>query len=899
MGYYIGEIIKLRNKFFEASDKAEFAEALKYGNDIIKLYKDNGDNQSLEYANDVNNLAIIYDSIMSHQKAIELYKEAADIREKLEGDNSLDYADTLSNMAVALSLEGNHSKAFSYHRMALKIREAKLSDDSDDCIMSLYNMGSACEDLGKPDRAIKYYESAIQKADNRGDYPKEDYADIVIGRGRILSKKGYYRKAIEMYEKAIDILDSCLNKKNFFYLSTLMDVAMICEKSRVYDKAACFYEKAIKLRESLLDTNHLDYITNINSLASVYNHINKHDKAAELHKKVVSLIKKLIGNEHPYYADGLNNAANDYLMLGDIDKALEYNSMAEKAKKQVTGTSTPGYAAIVDVSGDICRKMGNFKAAEEKYMTAQLIRKRSLGSEEAYYLKSFNKLAELYIEQKKYSKASECYCEAIKIQNNISDYETLSENLYKLALVMIKMDKNGEALNLMKKSLENSYCANGKLHPIYFRGLYHAAVINRQCKKYEQALNYINEAMKYQLEYLGRNSEYYKETRKEYFESSFDIIEYYFNNGKEQKAIEYYNNVYPKALKEGYVDKYKNCIRFAPLFAHLGNMDKANDMLEEYKKYILEKNGECSAEYALYLKEKGKLLILLGAIEQAEETLIKCLKTEYVIGDTSISSAEEISIELGNAFKLKGNIKKAYSYYEKVFQKPESDMYPMALIGAYDYYVYNGEEQKAKETLLKAKEVMEKKGGFENKTYADITWKLGKIYENEKNFIDAERFYNISVCTRRILNVQSISYINDLIHVGNIMKKNGNKTDAVSVYNEASLEILNVRGENEVYAKLLTKIAKLYVDLGKNDAAENFFKRAAGIYKNMYGDYSDKYAAALYDMILFCVKTGKAVLAAESVQNLMLIAEKNISSRFRNEKYNVKIKNLYDKIQKM
>ena len=55
MGYYIGEIIKLRNKFFEASDKADFAEAIKLGKDIIKLYKDNNDCESLEYANDLNN----------------------------------------------------------------------------------------------------------------------------------------------------------------------------------------------------------------------------------------------------------------------------------------------------------------------------------------------------------------------------------------------------------------------------------------------------------------------------------------------------------------------------------------------------------------------------------------------------------------------------------------------------------------------------------------------------------------------------------------------------------------------------------------------------------------------------------------------------------------------------
>ena len=29
MGYYIGDIVKLRNKFFEASEKSEFSDAIR------------------------------------------------------------------------------------------------------------------------------------------------------------------------------------------------------------------------------------------------------------------------------------------------------------------------------------------------------------------------------------------------------------------------------------------------------------------------------------------------------------------------------------------------------------------------------------------------------------------------------------------------------------------------------------------------------------------------------------------------------------------------------------------------------------------------------------------------------------------------------------------------------
>ncbi len=901
MGYYIGEIIKLRNKFFEASDKADFAEAVKLGKDIIKLYKDNNDCESLEYANDLNNLAITFDNVMNHQKAVELYRQAADIIGRIEGENSLAYADTLSNMAVALSLDDKHTEAFSYHRKALKIRESQLDENDDDCIMSLYNLGSACEDLEKNDRALQYYDSALKRAESRTDYPKEDYADIVIGCARIYALKGRYKKSIEFYSKAINILNDISKEKNFFYLTTLTDAAAVCEKSRVYSKAAYFYQMAVDVRKNLMDKAHLDYITNLSALANVYNKMGNHKRAVELHKEVISLIKRLIGSEHPFYADGLNSIAIDYMQEKDYEKALEYNGKASEFKKQVSGTSTPGFALITETAGDIYKEMGNFKAAEEKYQLSAMIRKQALGENDALYISSVMKLGGLYKKQGLYSKAAEEYYNALRLRKDSSSHENIgvSVNLYELADLMIKMGKNGDALSFAQKAADIRRLVYGKLHPRYFRGLYYLGLIQNEAGKFKEACENLTEAMKYQREYLGEESSDYKDTRKVFFKSCFDLSAFYFSSGDSTKAMECYESVYAQALKEGAVDKNQNNIRFAPLFASVGNTKKAEEMLEEYRQYAVSEKGEYSKEYAGYLKEQGKLLIGKGNVEEAEKILVKCLETEFVVNKKENTSSDEVSVILGDAFRKKGEMKKAYSYYEKVIQNTESEMFPKAAYGISSFYTENGESQKAKEILLKAKNAMEKSGKFENRLYADTAWNLGVIYEKEKNYSEAERMYNVSVCTRRLLKDNSVKYLNDLMRLGNIMKRNSNKAEAASAYNEAAMLLLKLKGEKAEYAKLITKLAKLYVDLGKNEAAENFFKKAADIYKNLYGDDSDEYAMALYDQLLFCVKSGKAVQAADSLQSLMSVVEKNIYSRFRNEKYDLRLKKLYEKIQKM
>ena len=52
-----------------------YADAIELGSKIIELYKENNDCSSENYADDLNNLAIVYDDVRAADKAAELYKE--------------------------------------------------------------------------------------------------------------------------------------------------------------------------------------------------------------------------------------------------------------------------------------------------------------------------------------------------------------------------------------------------------------------------------------------------------------------------------------------------------------------------------------------------------------------------------------------------------------------------------------------------------------------------------------------------------------------------------------------------------------------------------------------------------------------------------------------------------
>lgn len=106
MSYYLRELIELRREFMEAYNSRRLADAMERGGRIIDLYKENNAGGSEAYAEDINNLAVVYDDVHINDRAKELYREAAKIRRDLLGEHSTQYLETMTNLGVAFKRNG-------------------------------------------------------------------------------------------------------------------------------------------------------------------------------------------------------------------------------------------------------------------------------------------------------------------------------------------------------------------------------------------------------------------------------------------------------------------------------------------------------------------------------------------------------------------------------------------------------------------------------------------------------------------------------------------------------------------------------------------------------------------------------------------------------------------------
>ena len=110
MAFYIGEMKKVRNSFFEAYKDGDYKKAIVLGNKLLQIYAENDDCDCIEYAVDMSNLAMVFDRLQLYPQAEKYYKQAAELKKRCGGE-SLSYADTLNNLAIVYNQTNRQSLA--------------------------------------------------------------------------------------------------------------------------------------------------------------------------------------------------------------------------------------------------------------------------------------------------------------------------------------------------------------------------------------------------------------------------------------------------------------------------------------------------------------------------------------------------------------------------------------------------------------------------------------------------------------------------------------------------------------------------------------------------------------------------------------------------------------------
>ena len=487
MAFYIGEIRKMRKEFFEAYKDGDYKKALVLGKGILNIYADNDDMDSMDYAVDTGNLAMVYDQVQVFDRAAEYYKKAAELKKEYSGE-SLSYADTLNNLAIVWNQTGKQKEALSLHQKVLEIRDGKLGREHVDYIHSLYHMGNTYELMKEFDKAIEFHSKAMQKARQCKDFDVLDLADLHGSAARAYEGKGNYKKAIYYYEVCMDLIEKARGTENFYYMMNMLTLAAACEKAGLLDLSVEYCEKAVDIRRKLFSENHLDFLNSLNSLAAICCKANQFDKAIEIHREVMDLVEKILGKEHIFYADALNNMSVDYAGKKEYKKALALNVKALNRKKELLGEQDPQVAACLMSLGNLYEKMEKDEEALQCYQEALDI--RIINPEtHSNCADTYAAMGKLFEKQKKYTEAAVHVQEALKLRKEAGDEGSSLYvwNMHLLAEIYRQQGNFTKAIELCKEATDIMEDRFGTEHPRYATAMEKLGLVYEAAQEYETA----------------------------------------------------------------------------------------------------------------------------------------------------------------------------------------------------------------------------------------------------------------------------------------------------------------------------------------------------------------------------------------------------------------------------
>ena len=885
MAYSMIDIVRLRKKFFDTYKKCEFYETIKYGNEIIGMYEKNKDTSSLEYAGDINNMAIVYDDIMSYDKAIELYKIAANIKLQILGEDSLDYADTVGNMAASLSLKGSYAQSLPLHKKVLKLRESQLDLNHKDCIMALFNLASVYDDLKKYDKSLQFFDFAIKRSEDCTGFTDKDYTDIIYGYARTLFKKGLYEKSISNYVNALEMIKIEHGEKSFYYLSALIETATACEKAKLYGQSIIYYKTAMKSRKNIVEKIHLDYVANLNALSQAMAKKGDYDDAVSIHEEAMDILKEIVGENHQFYADAINNIGMDYLRKGDNQKALSFFEQALIKKEIVSGRDSIGYTISLECIGHAYRKLKMFDEAFDKYNETMLMRKSLVGESNLLYIESLRSLGRLFFERGNLEEAEEYFekAKALRKELALPNDMGLVSTMNLLAEVYDHMGKDEEALYALEQACGIRKAIYGRNHPRYARGLYYVAMFELKYGKFNEAINNLDFAMEIQIETIGKENPDYIDTNKEMIKARRKAFSFYMAQNKYEMAVEHFDNLLNLCSAMS-LEEQNHALEGVNVYLKTRRIDKAEKLLAKIEIETLEKKGEVGLFYVQILKFKALLAIEKEDMKAGAKFLKEVERIQALLSDKDKVLSLKMILEIGHGYVEKGRTKEAKYQYEKCMESSDKSVLTMAKAGMGICLVQDKKYKEGCEILEKIIPAIEKEE--KNPFYATV-YKYASIGANkQKDYIKASEMLEKSICLRRDMTLSAEeSYSKDLLDLAALFVKIGEKEKAVESLSEVGTIINKAKGDTKEFADVLLKNAKINASLKKYDVAEILYTKSAEIYLTLYGKHNDELLGVLYAMAKLYDKKKEYNKAIECYLSFKEAVEKNSTSKYNDEKY--------------
>lgn len=299
-----GELLMASNKFYLAEQSLKLAKV---------LYEEDGKTASLNYAQTISDLGLLYQSRGRYTKAKPFDEKAITLRES--GDSKGMVVVSINNNAVLKKETGFYTEAEKDFKKALEIATGL----NDKLAMALVNNNLAMTylDMNKLKDAEARMNTSISEASEVLKNNSSNFIKLQINLANIYRFEKKYNESEELYLKAISIKEKKLGAHpDLAHLKKgLAQLYMEMGKTGEVEKLLL---GAYDINKKKLGEKNPATVAVQQELANFYRYTNNNSKATDLITKVVAAKKEIYGEAHPNYIQALEDLALTQWQSGKI-----------------------------------------------------------------------------------------------------------------------------------------------------------------------------------------------------------------------------------------------------------------------------------------------------------------------------------------------------------------------------------------------------------------------------------------------------------------------------------------------------------------------------------------------------------------------------------------------------
>ncbi len=266
------------------------------------------------------NKAGLYQCDRSQYVVAELfYRHALEIRRQTLGEAHPDYAQVLNNLAGLFQTIGRFREAEPLFKQALEIE--RMARPGPYVALSLNNLAQLYKTMGRYEEAEPLFKQAIDIKRLTLGEGHPSYATSLNNLASLYCAQQRFEKALPIYERVVEIQRHALGAKHprfalalnslavtYYFLGRTQDVETLCLQS-------------IDILHKALGENHPDLAVSLCNFAYFYMSQGRYEEAKSLLLRAIEIQRNLFGENHPDFAWSQNNLAGCFIYQHNYKEA--------------------------------------------------------------------------------------------------------------------------------------------------------------------------------------------------------------------------------------------------------------------------------------------------------------------------------------------------------------------------------------------------------------------------------------------------------------------------------------------------------------------------------------------------------------------------------------------------